>query len=173
MNNFDQIKLDQQQAHRKTIQASRILAQAKARRADGKIKVIVVYEMSDYNFYFFQYTAQGWRSPRKTWKLSGWSIVHEARRYDPQGLDKSLDLRLYLVRQEFNLQDKTWNIRYPHKKKIFSQHIERIGNPDLSNPYAPAGSTFVTAQWHATGKKPNKYEVAKLSTPKVIYHDHH
>jgi hypothetical protein len=164
------LKAEQDQKERGIIQASRLLAQAKALRKDGQVQIVAVYEMSSHNFFFFTYTAKTFRSPRRTWKPSGggYNTVNDGRQYDPRGKGK-LDLRVFLGRQSFHLQaGAKWKIRYPHKKAQFIQRLEHVGNPfdhRVEQKIIP-GSTFITAEWKATGRKPSKYREAVLSVPK-------
>lgn len=164
------LKAQQLEKQRKTIQSSRLLAQAKTLRKDGQIHVVAVYEMSDSNFFFFTYTARTLRSPRRTWKLTGYNTVNDGRQYDPSGKGK-LDLREFLKRQSFYLQPGAkWKIRYPHRKAQFTKRFEQVGNPfehGVEQKIVP-GSTFIIAEWKATGRKPSKYREATLTVPKPI-----
>lgn len=157
---------------RSAIQASRIIATAKAPARNGEVVIVAVYEMSNFNHYFFAYTAKTSRTPRRLWKIRNWNIVSDGREFAANGKGK-LSLASYLDRLGSAIvPGAKWKIRYPHRKRVFTDHMDRIANPfDQAGfkPTIPAGATFVIASWHATGKKPNRYQISSLSTPKQKY----
>jgi hypothetical protein len=167
------LKDEQLQKERATIQSSRLLTQAKAPRKDGLIHVVAVYEMSNERFFFFTYTAKTLRSPRRTWKPAGYNIVNDGRAYSSRGKGK-LDLREFLKRQNYYIQPGAkWKVRYPHRKPAFTARFEQVGNPfdhGIKQIITP-GSTFITAEWKATGRKPSKYRKAILTVPKPTNYD--
>lgn len=169
MNTF-QITVSRDAKTRTTIQASRILAQAKALRKGAQgVQVVAVYEMSNEQFFFFVYRAKSPRSPRRSWKLVNYAGVNDGRQYSGSGKGP-LKLQAFLERQAYHVQGD-WKIRYPHKKAQFTRRFEQVGNPfenGVKQTIIP-GSTFIIAEWKATGRKPSKYREATLTVPKPSY----
>ena len=142
--------------HRRTIQASRLLLQAKAPRKDGKTHIVAVYEMSDEQFFFFTYTAKTTRTPRRLWKIANWHIIHEGRKFDPTGKDKTVDFRHFLKSQQVHIvAGAKWSVRYPYKKNILISCIKRVSDPDRT-PILVPGATFDYASAITSGRRPSK-----------------
>jgi len=146
---------------RKTITGSRLLCQAKGLRKDGKTHVIAVYEMSGEQYFFFTFTANKPRTPRRLWKTLNWHIIHDGRKYDPRGIDKTVTIQNFLDRQSYNLADGAkFKIRYPHGKRNFADLVERISNPDLTNIPVPAKGTWEYAAAISSGRG-DRYQARK------------
>lgn len=115
----------------------RVLMQAKAKRRDGRVHVVIVTEFSDHQRFFLCYTTKTMRTPRKYWKYAGYGVIDNAR---PFGKDEyTLDVYLSPINIHI-MQPPEWKIRYPHTKTQFMVWMMRIAHPVRQD--APEGATF-------------------------------
>jgi hypothetical protein len=142
---------------RKEIQTSRLLAYAKGKRKDGLFHVVAVYEMSNEEFFFFEYTAKTNRTPRRLWKLVNWRAVHDGRVWDPRGINKKVTLQTALTRSTNQLAaGEKFKIRYPHKAKQFHARVQTVTYiPKPEELPAPARGTWEYAASKSSGRNQN------------------
>jgi hypothetical protein len=64
------------------IMASKIQAKAVIRKQDGKILIVAIFQLSYYYKFFFIFAANAPRSPRRSWRLRNYHLIHESRTFE-------------------------------------------------------------------------------------------
>ncbi len=121
------------------VRASKIMAKAVIQRADGKVVIMTVNQLSyEYAFYFF-FEAKSPRSPRRSWKaLHYWTLYQNKYLSFEEAIDR------YMITYPGQAIKKT----FPIGRKAFGKIMEKALNRTFDRPVnPPAGSnTYVQSK---------------------------